>query len=130
MNNEVSILFYIKRAKANKEGLAPIYVRITVLAKRFELSTNRFSAVEKWSTEGSKVKGFSEEARSINNYLDELRIKIVNAEKSLVKRDIPVTSENLKNELLGITERNRTLIPIFQDHNNRIEALLGQEYAP
>ena len=130
MNNEVSILFYIKRAKANKEGLAPIYVRITVLAKRFELSTNRFSAVEKWTSEGSRVKGFSEEARSINNYLDELRIKIVTAEKSLVKRDIPVTSENLKNELLGITERNRTLIPIFQDHNNRIEALLGQEYAP
>lgn len=130
MNNEVSILFYIKRAKANKEGLAPIYVRITVLAKRFELSTNRFSAVEKWTSEGSRVKGFSEEARSINNYLDELRIKIVMAEKSLVKRDIPITSENLKNELLGISERNRTLIPIFQDHNDRIKALLGQEYAP
>jgi site-specific recombinase XerD len=76
------------------------------------------------------VKGFSEEARSINNYLDELRIKIVMAEKSLVKRDIPITSENLKNELLGISERNRTLIPIFQDHNDRIKALLGQEYAP
>ena len=130
MNNEVSILFYIKRAKANKEGLAPIYARITILAKRFEFSTNRFAAVEKWTSEGSRVKGFSEEARSINNYLDELRIKIVTAEKSLFKRDIPITSENLKNELLGISERNRTLIPIFQDHNDRIKALLGQEYAP
>ena len=130
MNNEVSILFYIKRAKANKEGLAPIYARITILAKRFEFSTNRFAAVEKWTSEGSRVKGFSEEARSINNYLDELRIKIVMAEKSLFKRDIPITSENLKNELLGISERNRTLIPIFQDHNDRIKALLGQEYAP
>ena len=80
MNNEVSILFYIKRAKANSGGLAPIYARITILAKRFEFSTNRFSAVEKWTSAGSRVKGFSEEARSINNYLDELRVKIVMAE--------------------------------------------------
>ncbi|MBS3992494.1 MAG: site-specific integrase, partial [Bacteroidetes bacterium] len=101
MNNLVSFLFYIKRAKANKDGLAPIYVRVTVETKRFEFSTNKFVHVEKWSSESSRVKGFSEEARLINNYLDDTFAKLIIVEKSLLKKDIPVTSESFKNELFG-----------------------------
>jgi hypothetical protein len=33
-----SLLFYIRRDKANKDGLAPAYVRITLDGKRAELS--------------------------------------------------------------------------------------------
>ena len=36
MNATVLILFYIKRAKVNKEGLVPIYARVTINSKRFE----------------------------------------------------------------------------------------------
>src|SRR5690606_9324781 len=50
--------------------------------------------------------------------------------KSLFKKDISITSENLKNELFGKSETKRMLVPIFLDHNNKVESLLGQEYAP
>jgi site-specific recombinase XerD len=59
-----------------------------------------------------------------------LKSKIYDAEKNLIKTDIPINSETLKNKLLGIEERRRTLIPIFQDHNNKIKELVGKEYAP
>ena len=42
MNTSVSILFYIKRAKANNLGVCPIYTRVTVNTKRFEFSTNKY----------------------------------------------------------------------------------------
>jgi site-specific recombinase XerD len=130
MNTSVSILFYIKRAKANNLGVCPIYTRVTVNAKRFEFSTNKYINPEKWSSEGNKVKGTSEEARSINNHLDYLKNQVLEAEKKLFKKDISITSENLKNELFGLSETKRMLVPIFQDHNNKIKELVGKEYAP
>jgi site-specific recombinase XerD len=129
MMNPVSILFFVKRAKANNEGNCPIYARITVQSKRFEFSTNKFINPEKWSSIGAKIKGSNEEARTINSHLDFIKNQLNNAEKKLYKRDITVTSENLKNELFGIGIKRRMLIPIFQDHNNKIKSLVGQEYA-
>ncbi|WP_276974603.1 hypothetical protein [Flavobacterium filum] len=42
MNTTVSILFYIKRAKANSQGISPIYVRVTVESKWFEFSSKKY----------------------------------------------------------------------------------------
>ena len=69
MNTSVSVLFYIKRSKVNGDGICPIYVRVTVQSKRFEFSSNKFVNPDKWSNEGSKVKGNNEETRSINSHL-------------------------------------------------------------
>lgn len=130
MNTAVAILFYIKRAKVNNLGVCPIYTRVTVNAKRFEFSTNKYINPDKWSSEGSKVKGTNEEARTINSHLDYIKNQVLEAEKKLFKKDISITSENLKNELFGFSETKRMLVPIFQDHNNKIKELVGKEYAP
>ena len=130
MKTKVSILFYTKRAKAAANGLVPIYTRITINGKRFEQSTNRFVEISKWSTEGNKMKGTSEEARLINNHLDLLKNQIRDAEMELIHKKTPVTIETIKSKLLGVDERARMLVPIFQDHNNKIKELVGKEYAP
>lgn len=130
MNAKVSILFYAKKAKANRSGLIPIYTRITVSGKRIELSTNRFIKSDQWSQEGNCMKGNSKEACSINKHLDLLRMQITDAEMELIHQKIPVTVETLKNKLLGVSEQKRMLISIFQDHNDKVEALVNQEYAP
>ena len=124
MNTSVSILFYIKRAKVNNLGVCPIYTRITVNAKRFEFSTNKYINPDKWSSEGSKVKGTSEEARTINSHLDYLKNQVLEAEKKIYKKDKEVNSENLKIELFGASETRRMLVPIFQDHNNQLQELV------
>ena len=130
MNTAVSVLFYIKRSKVNNDGICPIYVRVTVKSKRFEFSSNKFVNPEKWSNEGSKVKGNNEETRSINSHLEYLKSKILEAEKKLYKKDIIISSENLKNEIFDLQDSQRMLIPIFKDHNNKIKELVGKEYAP
>jgi site-specific recombinase XerD len=130
MKTKVSILFYAKRAKVNTNGLVPIYTRITIDGKRIELSTNRFVEISKWSTEAGKMKGTSEEARSINNHLDLIKNQIRDAQMELIHRKVTITTESLKSKLLGIDERARMLVPIFQDHNNKIKELVGKEYAP
>ena len=129
MDYPISILFYVKRVKVNAQGLAPIFQRITINGRRLDNSTGKFIDPDKWHSEMSKMRGTSEEARSINGHLDNLKSKILNVEKNLIKKDITVNFESFKNEFQGKRERERMLIPIFQEHNRKIKELVGLEYA-
>ena len=130
MNATINVLFYIKRAKINSNGLVPIFIRITVEGKRIDKSTGKYVLPEKWSTENSRLKGNSEEARTINSRLDLLKNKVYEIEKRLFMGEIKINLENFKNEYLGKKARDRYLMPIFEEHNRKIKELVGQEYAP
>lgn len=130
MQTKISILFYAKRAKANVDGLIPIYLRITLNGQRIEISTKRFVEVAKWSVDHGRMKGSSEDARAINTYLDILKGKVYDAQKDLIHEGQFVNVENMRNKLLGIEEHKRMLVPIFKDHNKRVEELIGTEFAP
>jgi len=130
MKAKVSILFYAKRAKINASGLFPIYTRITVNGTRIEMSSGRFVDPTKWSASAGKMKGQSEEARSVNRQLDMLKVKIIDMQMELIHQNIPITPNAFKSKLLGLDEKQRMLIPIFEDHNKKIEELVGKEYAP
>ena len=130
MKTKITLHFYAKSTKANANGLLPIYVRLTVDGKRLEFSTKKFVEKLKWSNELSKMKGTTEEARSINSYLDLMKSKVLDAQMELIHRNQTLSIENFKSKLLGTEERQRMLVPIFKDHNNKIKELVGKEYAP
>lgn len=129
MNTKLSILFYVKRAKANSAGQIPIYLRLTVNGIRLEFSVKRYVSHEKWSTAQNKMKGNSEESRSVNTFLDIMKARVYEIQKNLIHDGREVKAETIKNILLDIDDRKRMLIPIFKDHNDRMEALVGKEYA-
>ena len=120
---------YAKRDKVNLVGDMPVYIRLTVDGKRYEFSTKKFVNPKLWSSTVAKMKGTSEEACSVNGQLNILKIKIIDAHMDLVYNNIPVTAESIKSKFLGQAEEPRMLIPIFEDHNNKIKELIGIEYA-
>ncbi len=130
MQSKISILFYAKRSKTTTDGLVPIYLRITIDGQRIEQSTNRFVDPLKWSKEQGKMKSQSEEARILNTYLDILKGNIYNMQKELIHDGNEANYENFRNKFFGIEERKKMLVPIFEDHNQKVEALLNQEFAP
>jgi hypothetical protein len=77
----------------------------------------------------AKMKGTSEEVRSINSYLDLMKSKVLDIQMELIHKNQEVNIENFKSKLFGLEEKQRMLIPIFQDHNNKIKELVGKEYA-
>ena len=129
MKHKMSILFYVKSSKAAKNGLLPIYQRITINGVRIELSTSRFVEISKWNTSAGKIKGNSEEARLINSHLDLLKIKIYETEKHLINNNLEINAQTFKNKLLGVEEKQRKLILIFEQHNIRMKELIGKEYS-
>lgn len=129
MNNTFNLLFYVKKSKINSVGEAPIYLRITIDSKICEISTKRTIQPSKWNSNTQKPNGLSEEMKMLGFYLKTLEQKVYNTYHELLRDKIKVTSESLKNKLLGKGEKARTLIPVFKDHNDRMEKLLGIEFA-
>lgn len=129
MKHKMSILFYVKSSKASKNGLLPIYQRITINGIRIELSTSRYVEKSKWNTAAGKIKGNSEEARLINSHLDILKNKVYETEKWMINNDQEINALNFKNKLLGIEEKQRMLLIIFEDHNRRMKELIGKEFS-
>ncbi len=129
MKAKITLHIYAKTTKANAAGQLPIYIRLTVDGQRFEFSSKKFIEKSKWSPELSKMKGSSEEARTLNNYLDLMKSKVFDVQMELIHKNEELSLENFKSRILGTNQRDRMIIPIYQNHNDKIEDLIGNGYA-
>ena len=59
-----------------------------------------------------------------------LTAKVHQAKKMLIEDDIEVPAEALENILLGKSTETRTILEVFQYHNEQMAALVGKEFAP
>jgi len=104
-----------------------IYLRVTINGDRFEVSTQRYIEPVKWPTSAGKVKGNSEEARAINQYLDSLRQKVYDYQKSITQEGKNFTKEMLRLKWYGIEQHSHTLVQVFRQHNDQLKALIGKD---
>lgn len=130
MNKTLSLLFYVKKAKENAKGECPIYLRITIDGKATEISVKRTIKLSQWNAAAQKATGYTEAIKQLNHYLKTFEQQVYNAYHDLMKDGEHITTEVLKNRLTGKEATGRMLIGIFKDHNNRMEKLVGKEFAP
>ena len=129
MKTTFSLLFYLKRPKNYENGPMPVYLRITVNGKRAETTSGRECLPANWNGKLGRFRGTKEEIKSFNAYLDNLQSQVYDAHKTLTEAGVLITADLIKNKLLGKTEKSRTLISVFKDHNKKVAALVGNEYA-
>ena len=129
MKVNFSLLFYLKKPLNHASGPVPIYLRITVAGQRAEVSTGRECEPGKGNAGAGRVSGTKEATRSLNRYLDSLQEKVYEAHRQLVAEGAAITAESLKSKFTGKEERGRYLIAVFQDHNRKMAALVGAEFA-
>lgn len=130
MQSNFNFLFYLKKPKNYVSGPVPIYLRITVNSKRAEISVGRECLPEKWNSEAGLAIGSKDDVKALNAYLSILQGKLHQQHSLMIAAGETITAEMLKNKVAGKAERERSLVKIFQDHNNKIEALLNDEFAP
>jgi len=127
-SHTLGIVVMIRKEKANTENLAPIYVRITVNGKRALYALQRYIHPLRWDSKAHRVRGNKEDARQINEYIDTIRNKIFVYQKELVDNNKPVTALALKNKLLGITDKQKRLIEVFEYHNKLVHEKINIDY--
>lgn len=129
MEARVSILFYGKKTGMKGGKLVPIYMRITINGKRFEVSSNRSIEPSRWSVGAGRVKGNSEEARTFNHHLDFMKQKVYENQALMLREGIPFTITNLKDRWHGSKKKEQphTLLSVFKSHNDQMKALIGHD---
>jgi len=114
-----SILIWILRYRL-KNGKAALSIRITVNGERAEILPNREIAPTLWDAKAQRVKGNSEQAKSINAHLETIKGSLRMHESRLIALGKTVTAEILKNEYLGLRPERHSLCTAFETHIKRI----------
>jgi hypothetical protein len=77
----------------------PIYLRISVDGKRSEATIRRGIEPEKWDERRGKVRGNTEDARSLNAHLESILAKLKRIHTRLLDTEEEITADTLRNEL-------------------------------
>ncbi len=129
MTRKIKILFFLYKAKLNKNDKAPIYCRLTHNKERRQFSTGYFIPLETWD---SKTKTVDE-----NYYLSsQINERLLSIERTIfdliLKYEInknDYTLDEVWNEITGNKKDNvKCFIQAFDMHNEEVESLIGKSY--
>ncbi len=127
MEYSMKLLFWLYRSRINSKGLAPISLRISVNNKRTEVSTGLSIEAKKWDSKRSIIKGATPEAIEMNKRLALLKGKALKIYNELIEKEIPVSTEQIKNRLLNTGKEAKTLLEAFCYHNALLKSKIGIE---
>jgi len=122
-NNTFGVQFITRTNKA-KNGLRPIYARISVDSRRVEVSLKRFIHPENWNDAKGSAKGKSEEIRNLNTYLEQIRSRLTECYQQLTLKKQMVTAIAVKNLFCGFEEKEHSLMTLFDYHNVEMKTTL------
>ena len=125
MKSTFKVLFYLKRNALRKNGNMPIIARITVDGQIVQFSTKLEINPDFWSTQLGKATGRSIESQKINSLLEGIKSSVHQIYHEQKRRDSFVTAEKVKNEFLGLSDVNKTLLDLFIRHNDDVKKLVG-----
>lgn len=106
-----------------------LYARVTVNAKRSEISLKRQVDESQWDTVAGKVKGRTADVLNLNNYINEVNRELFNIYQQLSASDEFISADAIKNKFLGIAEEQRALLQTFQFHNQDYKKRIGIDVA-
>jgi site-specific recombinase XerD len=128
MRTTLTLLFSMRKPKNYQSGDMPIYLRITVDGQRAEVAVSRKFDPSRWDTHLGRAIGTKADAKALNSYLEGVQGKLHELHRQMTEADANTTAETLKNRFIGKIEKARTLITVFEDHNQKMKSLVGQEF--
>lgn len=126
----LSILFYLRRDKKRSETEIPIYMRITVNGKRAEMAMHRYIDPDHWNKTAGVPRGTRNEIKNLQEYLNLKRSMAFMAQKNLIDNGKIITAKAIRNIVQGKSEKQHTLLEVFDYHNKLMEEKVPSEYAP
>jgi len=108
-----------------KDDKLPIYVSVTVNGRRSEISLKHFIAKDYWNSQKGQGKGNNPEIIQLNQYLLQVRSRLVESYRELQLQDKSLTAEMVKNKFLGVSEDRPTLLNLIDYHNESMQGVLA-----
>lgn len=122
------VSFFLRRDRM-KEGNAPIYLKISTKKVSTRMSINHYVDPNDWDVRKGCVKYGRPKHDIINDYIDELRLSIMHAQKTLLSDDEDVSPGNIIRVLQGDYNREYTLLEVFRNHNTDMQTRIGHGFS-
>ena len=121
-----SILIWINSSRA-KNNSAELYARITVNSKRANISLKKKIDINTWDKAKSRVKGNSQEARIINQYIEQTKSSIFQTYQELKSERKLITAQLIKARFLGTDNEKQTIQGVIKHHNEYLAHKLHKD---
>jgi len=125
--NNITILILIVKNKLNRNGLAPLYIRLSYCQQRKSISTGYNIDPLKWDANKMRVKGKDGEAEAINSYLQQTQSKLVSLYNDMMKEG-DVNLDKLVDRFFGRDHTPMTLLELVNYHNEDFKKRIGMDY--
>ncbi len=104
-------------------------MRITIDGKRAEFSVNRKIEADRWLAKSGMARGSNPEINELNNYLTKVKTAILNKHQEFITNEKALTAVALRDAYLGKNKRYKMLLDIFQEHNDKVDSLVGKDFS-
>ncbi len=118
-----SVLFYVRKTSADTSKFS-IYARITVDGKRAEISLKRSIPVNKWDPKKGRGRGFGQDVRVLNQYLDQVYTRLMECHKQLCSENKKVSALKIKARYLGNDKEHKSLLELLKYHDTHMKTIL------
>jgi len=118
VNEDLSILFWLWRQKASKDGSAPIYVRITIKGDRDGFSSGKKIHPNFWDEESTMATRVCPDSKFINSYITKTKAELERHYNQLAATHDKITAAMLKEAYMPKEVPKRTLMQAFKLHND------------
>jgi site-specific recombinase XerD len=126
MEPKLTILFIGKKSRTTRHQLLPIYLRVTIDGKRFEVATHRHIEPSGWAPNAGKVNGTSESAQETNMALDVIRKQVYDYKDRILFENRIFSVDTLREKWFGENRNERTLLEVFRQRILDLEKLVAK----
>lgn len=99
--SKLSLVVYMSKTKLDKNGEAPIYLRITLDKQRIEINLRRKVSPNEWDSVKCRVKGRDQKSKNINSFIDSIVGRTITVYEELTRKYSQISPETLKQHILG-----------------------------
>lgn len=118
---------WLYKAKVNKKGQYPLYIRISYSGTRKTIASGYYIDPSKWDSNKSRLKGNLDDAKGINNYIQQTQSKLISLYNDmLVEGDINLNK--LVDRFYGRDITPLSLMELVKHHNEDFHKRIGIDY--
>ena len=114
MEPKMNILFVGKKSRTTRHQLLPIYLRVTIQGKRFEVATHQHAKPSEWSASAGRILGKSETVLHSNMELDVVRKRVYDYRDRILIENREFTVDTLREKWFGEDRNKRTLLGVLR----------------
>ena len=129
MNHSAKVLFWLYKSKKNRQGLIPIYMRVTFNKNKMEIATGHFVHLKQWNKRKKRLAENSDTNAEIKKALEIMRMRIISIFNQISTSEESFGLTTIKKMFYGKHEKANSLMKAVEYHNNKVKLLIGKSYA-